>query len=80
MIRLRRTFYHGWYIFELELHHNRMMADTTGEKMHWKCHYNVDPSLRLLIGHMRGKNIPLNQVYGVMCDMHGGAANLPFRK
>jgi hypothetical protein len=56
------------------------MADTTGEKMHWKCHNNVDPSLRLLIGHMRGNNIPLNQVYGVMCDMHGSAANLPLRK
>lgn len=29
---------------------------------------------------MRGNSIPLDQVYGVMCDMHGGASNLAFRK
>lgn len=32
------------------------------------------------IKHLRGNNIPLNQVYGVMCDLHGGSHNLSFRK
>ncbi|KAM0890286.1 hypothetical protein ACQ4PT_027111 [Festuca glaucescens] len=44
MICLKRTFDHGWYISKLELEHKHMMADTMGEKMHWKCHNNVDPS------------------------------------
>ncbi|CAM0873664.1 unnamed protein product [Alopecurus aequalis] len=80
MVRLKRTFDDGWYFEAVNTEHNHELADTVGEKRHWQCHNSIDPSLKNVIKHLRDNNIPLNKVYGVMCDLHGGSGNIPFRK
>ncbi|MEI4884247.1 hypothetical protein, partial [Klebsiella pneumoniae] len=69
---MKRTADHGWFFETVVTEHNHELADTVGEKRHWQCHNHIDPFLKDVIRHMRGNNIPLNQVYGVLCDWHGG--------
>uniref|UniRef100_A0ACD5XIG5 Uncharacterized protein n=1 Tax=Avena sativa TaxID=4498 RepID=A0ACD5XIG5_AVESA len=80
MVRMKRMSDHGWFFETVVTEHNHELADTVGEKLHWQCHNQIDPFLKDVIRHMRGNNIPLNQVYGVLCDWHGGSDSLPFRK
>lgn len=68
------------FFFNVCLEHNHELADMVGEKMHWKCHNQINLLLKQLIQHMRENNITLNKIHCVMSDIHGGHESVPFRK
>ncbi|TVU35311.1 hypothetical protein EJB05_17195, partial [Eragrostis curvula] len=80
MIRLLRSDDHGWYVARFVETHNHQLSQGCGETRQWNSHNRIDPVARDFIHNIRGNNVSLSRLYGVIGGTLGYGPAAPFTK